>query len=121
VIKIKKKVKTLLPTLKEKKRYIAFEVVSKEKINNFNDISKEIMSKSLELIGNLGVAQAGIQILKEKWNPKLQRGLIRINNKHVDKLKSAFTFVEKIKNKEAIVKSVGVSGMLNKAEKKYLN
>ena len=78
------------------------------------------MSKSLELVGNLGVAEAGIQILKEKWNPNMQRGLIRVNNKHVDKLKSALTFIEKINNKEAIVKSVGVSGILNKAEEKYL-
>ena len=109
-----------MPTLKEKKRYLAFEIISEQKIKDFREVSDQIMSKSLELVGNLGVAQAGIQILKEKWNPALQRGLIRVNHKHVDKLKAALTFIEKINNKEVIVKSIGVSGMLNKAEEKYL-
>lgn len=107
-----------MPTLKEKKRYLAFEVVSDKGINDLKAVSDEIMAKALELVGNLGLAKAGIQILK--YNKSLQKGLIRVNHKHVDELKAALTFIKKINNKEAIVKSIGVSGMLNKAEERYL-
>ena len=92
--------------------------MSDRKIDDFKAVSDAIMSSSKEFVGNLGLARAGIQILK--YNKALQRGLIRVNHKHVDELKSSLTFIEKIDNKEVIVKSVGVSGMLNKAEERYL-
>lgn len=121
MIKFKKRIKTLLPTLKEKKRYMAFEIVSEQKINDFKAVSDAIMSKSLEFLGQLGVAKAGIQILPDCWNPKSQRGLIRVGHKNVDELKASLTFVQKIDNKDVILKSVGVSGILNKAKERYLN
>ncbi|MBW2977297.1 ribonuclease P protein component 2 [Candidatus Woesearchaeota archaeon] len=118
---MKKKIKTLLPTLKEKKRYLAFEIISEQAVNDFKAVSDQIMSKSLEFLGQLGVAKAGIQILPDCWSTKLQRGVIRVGYKNVDELKSALTFVQKINNKEVILKSVGVSGILNKAKERYLS
>jgi len=94
--------------------------MSEEKINDFGLVSDQIMSKSLEFLGQLGVAKAGIQVLPKYWTPKLQRGVVRVDHKHVDKLKSALNFIQKIKNKKIILKSVGVSGILNKAKEKYL-
>lgn len=119
VVEIKKRMK-LLPTLKEKSRYLAFEVIADQKIQDFNDVSKEIQEKSLLFLGQLGLAKAGIMILPEKWNMNLQKGIIKVNHKHVDELKSALTLIEKINNRKIIIKSLGVSGMLNKAEQKYL-
>lgn len=109
-----------MPTLKEKIRYLAFEVISDHKIADFKAISQEIQDKSLLLVGQVGMAKAGMRILPEKWSLDLQKGIIKVNNKHVDELKSALTLVEEINNKKVVVKSIGVSGMLNKAEKKYL-
>ena len=78
------------------------------------------MDKSLELIGQLGVAKAGIQVIPDCWKPGLQRGIIKVSHKHVDELKLALSFVKKINNKDVIVKSIGVSGILNKAKQRYL-
>ena len=100
---------------------MAFEIISKSKFNDFKEVSEQIMVKSLEFLGELGVAKAGIQLLPECWNPELQRGIIRVGNKHVDELKSSLSFVEKIDNKEVIVKTVGASGILDKAKGKYLS
>ena len=47
---LKKRIKPLLPTLKERKRYLAFEVISDEKLN-FNQIASQITYKSRELLG----------------------------------------------------------------------
>ena len=118
MIQIKKQLKTLLPTLKEKKRYLAFEIVSNHEIKDYKAISEEIMAKSLELIGQLGVAKAGIQPLKDTF--KANKGIIKVNVKHVDELKAALTFIKKINNKEVIVKSIGASGILKKAKERYL-
>jgi len=78
------------------------------------------MDKSLELIGQLGVAKAGIQILHDCWNPEIQRGIIRVGNKQVDELKAALTLIKSINNQDIIIKSIGVSGILNKAKERYL-
>jgi ribonuclease P/MRP protein subunit POP5 len=114
-----KKIK-ILPTLREKTRYLAFEVISDHEIKDFKAISEEIEDKSLLFLGQLGLAKAGIRILPEKWNLQFQKGLIKINNKYVNELKSSLTLIEKINNKKVVVKSIGVSGILKKAEQRYL-
>ena len=35
------------------------------------------MAKTQELIGILGVAQAGIQVIKDCWNSKKQKGIVK--------------------------------------------
>ena len=112
---LKKRIKPLLPSLKEKKQYLAFEVISDEKLT-FNQIANSITYKSKEFLGNFGSAKAGIQILKETYNSKKQRGIIRINNKWVHQLKSCFLFINKIDGKNAIIKSIGLSGVINKTK-----
>ncbi len=54
------------------------------------------------------------------YYPGLQKGIIRVGNKHVNELKAALTFIEKINNQKVIVKSIGVSGILKKAKQRYL-
>ena len=115
------KLKPVLPSLREKKRYLVFEVISKERVNNFEAVSKAILNYSLEFLGQLGVAKAGIIPLANKWNPELQRGIVRVGHKHIDAVKAALMLADKIDNKEVIFRSVGVSGILKKAERKYLN
>jgi len=110
----------LLPTLKEKKRYLAFEIISKNKINDFRAVSEQINAKTLELIGQLGAAKAGLIVLQDCWNPESQRGIIRVGHKQVDEIRAALTLITKIDGKEVIVKSVGSSGILKKAKEKYL-
>jgi ribonuclease P/MRP protein subunit POP5 len=114
------KIKPILPSLREKKRYLVFEIISKNRIKSFPSISRAIWDYSLQFLGEKGVAQAGIWLLPDKYNPQTQRGLVRVNNKYVNDLKSVLTLIDQIENKEVIVRSVGVSGILKKAETRYL-
>jgi len=114
---VKTKLKPVLPSLREKKRYIAFEVISNEKLKNFSAVSDAIMGCSFQFLGHLGVAKAGIMPLQNKWNQEMQRGIIKVSHKHVDAVKAAFMFARKVDGKDAIIRSIGVSGILNKAEK----
>lgn len=92
-------------------------MISDEKIN-FNQIANQINIKSKELLGLLETSKAGIQILRETWNPKTKKAIIRVNNKYVHKLKSCFLFINNIDGKDAVIQSIGLSGNISKIKKK---
>ena len=117
---VKTKLKPILPSLREKKRYMAFEIISKEKINDVEVVSNTIWDCSLQFLGKLGTAKAGIIVLENKWSPELQRGIIKVGHKHADALKAALMFADKIDGRDAIFRSLGVSGILKKAENNYV-
>jgi len=114
------KVKPLLPSLREKKRYLVFQVISKSPIKSSQKIIKSIYSEYLKFLGELGFAKAAPMFLNDKYNSKSQKGIIKINNKYINHLKAVLTLVKKIDRQDIIISSVGVSGILNKAEKRYL-
>ena len=117
---VKTKLKPVLPSLREKKRYMVFEVVSNKKITDASLVSNAIWHYSLQFLGQLGVAKAGLMVLNNKWDAELQRGIIKVSHKHVDAVKAGLTFANKIGNTDIIFRSIGVSGILRKAESKYL-
>ena len=111
------KLKPILPSLREKKRYLTFEIISKGKIKEFSTVSSSIWSNLLSFMGELGAAKAGIWLLADKYNEKTQRGIIKVSNKYVNELKASLSLIKEIDKKEVIVRSIIVSGMLNKATK----
>ena len=113
------KIKAVLPSLREKKRYLVFEIISKDKINP-NKVSESILGSCKDYLGEMGMAKAGLLMLNDKYNQENQRGIIRVSNKMLNNLKAALCFVKEIDNQQVIVKSVGVSGILKKAENKYI-
>lgn len=117
---IKKKQKTLLPTLKERKRYLAFEVISDAPLGDYQAAREEIAAQTLQFLGELGGAEAGIWFIDERWDVRSQRGLVRVNNLAVDKLKTALALIERINGQRVMMRSLGVSGILNKAADRYI-
>jgi ribonuclease P/MRP protein subunit POP5 len=117
---INHKIKPLLPCLREKKRYLAFEIISESKITDVSKVKQAIMDSCLRFLGEFGMAKAGLLILPDKYNPLLQRGLIRVSHKMANELRASLAFVQAIDGQKVIVRSVGLSGILKKAEKKYL-
>ena len=118
---IKTKLKPILPSLREKKRYLAFEVISREKISDLAQVSSAVYSSSLQFMGYAEAAKAGVMMLNNKWNQNTQRGIVRVGHRHADVMKASLAFISRIENKEAICRSLGVSGILKKAENNYLN
>lgn len=109
-----KKIKPLSPALRQKKRYLVFEAISEEK-KDFELVNKLIIEQCSRFLGEIGMAQAGILILQDKFKEK--KGIIKVNHKHVHDLKAALAL---IKNEDMIFRSVGVSGILKKAENKFM-
>ncbi len=112
--------RAILPTLKQKKRYMAFEVVSREGGLSYDDIKKAILDAGLSFLGELGMAEAGVRIISDDYDPKKQRGIIKVGHRHVEKLSSALMMVRRIGRHDALIRCVGISGILAKAEKRYI-
>jgi ribonuclease P/MRP protein subunit POP5 len=114
------KIKPVLPSLREKKRYLVFEIISEHKIDNVESIEITILNQCNKYLGEMGMAKAGLLFLKDKFNKTNQKGIIRVNNKMLDNLKSSLCFIKNIGKEEVIIKSVGVSGILKKAQDKFI-
>jgi len=115
-----KGLKPLLPTLKEKKRYLAFEIISKSKVKAFSEVSRAIWSSTLSFAGTKGAARMGMWVFPEKYNPEKQRGLIRVSHRSLDELKASLALIKNIEEQPVIVRSIGASGIMEKAEQKYV-
>lgn len=102
-----------MPSLREKKRYIAFEISSQERFNSF-EAGKAITNSALNLIGELGVGKAGIMHLPEVY--KNNKGIVRVNNKYLDHTRASFALIKSINNKPATMKSLSASGAINKVK-----
>lgn len=111
------KIKAILPSLREKKRYLAFEILSKGKIKAFSNVSQAVWNGMLSFNGQVGTAQAGILVLPDKYNLETQRGIIRVNHKNLNNLKAALTLVKEIEEQPVVLKSIKASGMINKVER----
>jgi len=93
------KIRALLPSLKENKRYVLYETMS----NNTDQKMIEIGVK--DFIGDLGIARSGIKFLKSKRN----RGILQVNHNSVYEVKTALALID-----GANVRTVRVSGVINK-------
>ena len=106
------KIKSLLPTLRERKRYVGFTVIGNQNIQVDRSFQKRIFSSFATLFGEVGLAKAGLLFVKTKKMYK-QKGIIRVNHMYLDHLKAALAFMKG----DCIVSSIIASGMIANVEK----
>ncbi len=112
------KIKPILPSLREKKRYLVYEVIGNKNFT-VNEIEKTIKNSYLTSFGEIETGKAGLIFLNKKFDKEKQRGIIKVSNKCLENLRYSLALVKKIKNSKVIIRSVGCSGIINKT-KKYL-
>lgn len=110
--------KNLPPTLREKKRYLAFELISEEKLE-FGDIVNAFWHSLLNLVGETGTSQANIWFVKDTWDEKNQRGLLKCDNNYVEYVRAAMALIERIGDNRVIPYTLGVSGTMKAAKRKF--
>src|SRR3989338_1597427 len=104
----------LIPSLREKKRYIVFEVQSSQQFS-LPDIKTEVEKALLLFLGQWGVSRASPQLVEEKVNIPQQRFILKVNHTHTDEVKSALILSTRIKNTPLRIRSWITSGSLKKA------
>lgn len=111
--------KPLLPTLRTKKRYAVYEVISKGPKFSHSTIMSAISSSYKEYFGVFGLGESGMMDARV-FDYGMQRGILKINHKYLDKLRTAMAMIEKIEGYDAIVRTIGVSGIIKKTKDKYM-
>ena len=100
--------------MREKARYVAFEVVPCDDGSfAFDDVFKAVEDAVKLMFGLSGLSEAKLWPMKKDWNGN--KGILKVDRSFVEKLKSALPLVKGINGKKVIVKSLKVSGTLKKA------
>ncbi len=116
------KIKNFLPSLKEKRRYIVYELL-KDKMENIsiNDVNKAIKSNLLRFLGELGYAKASPMFINDIKNKAQNKGIIRISNRFIDEVRTGISLVKEINGNKVLIRTIGISGILKKAKQRYLS
>ncbi|MEK6868122.1 MAG: Rpp14/Pop5 family protein [Nanoarchaeota archaeon] len=104
--------KPLMPTLRERKRYLAFEVLAKKECS-WNAVKQAVRAVLQKYVGIDGAAKAGVLFVKNNKN----KAVLRVAHTSLNTVRAAFVFITEIEKQKVIVKSIGASGMLHKAVK----
>jgi len=107
----KRELKILLPTLREKERYVAFQIISEESIA-YSDLEAAIWNTMMDFFGELGTSQTSMWIIKNLYDEQRQIGVIRCNHKSVQIVLTALGLIERLGDTRAIVKILKVSGTI---------
>jgi len=103
--------KTLIPTLREKERYVKFKVISEQPIS-YVDLESAIWNLFLDFYGELGVSEISLWVIKNLWDEKEQVGVIKCNNKSVQKVLTGLNFIQRLGDSRVIFKILKISGTI---------
>lgn len=108
--------KRLLPSLRAKKRYLAFELISEEPASR-NDIVRELMSSASSLLGDVTTSDCDIKVLGfENGN-----GIIQCSHAKVKETRASLAALTRINGKRATLHVLGASGTVKRATEKFLH
>lgn len=108
---MKEKLKILPPALREKYRYIKFQVISEEPIV-YADLEQAVWNTMLDFFGEQGVSKQSLWLIKNAYNSRKQIGVIRCNNKSVPDIIAGLGLISRLGDIRVIFKILKVSGTI---------
>jgi len=113
-----KKLKTLLPSLREKKRYISFQIISeKGEEFTYSDLESAVWNTTLDFLGEYGVSRTSVWLLKDCWNQKTQKGILRCNHKSVQEVIASLGLIDRLGDNRITFKVLKISGTIKSIKK----
>jgi len=103
--------KILLPTLREKDRYVKFQVISEEPIS-YPDLEQAIWNTFLDFFGEFGVSKTNLWLMKNLYDGEKQIGVIKCNNKSVPQVIAGLGLISRLGDNRVIFKILKVSGTI---------
>ena len=108
-----KNLKIIPPTLREKKRYILFKIIPEPEENfDYSDLEAGIWNTLLDFLGERGVADTSVWILKDTWDPKNLTAIIRCNNKSTEKIIASLGLIDRLGDNRISFKILKISGTI---------
>lgn len=119
------RLKPLLPTLRERKRYVVFRVHTETPIYDLKALIRAILQESIHYMGVQTFARAGINILPKYYDSGRQYGIIRVGHTEVEALRQSLARTRTVKQDgiqiPVVLQTVGVSGIIKKAKERYID
>ena len=116
-----KRLKILQPTLREKKRYIAFKVISEEGEEfTYSDLESAIWNTLLDFLGEHGVSKTSVWLMKDCWEQKKQIGILRCNHKSVQEIIATLGLIDRLGDNRITFKVLKVSGTIKIIKDKFM-
>jgi len=110
------KLKPIPPTLRQKKRFIKIQIEAEKKFD-FKFISDNLTKEIIYFIGVIDYSNAGVWILKDKYNEDKQELILKVSTKTKDKLIAALSLINKFDRENVKIKTLRVSGTLKGVQK----
>jgi RNase P/RNase MRP subunit POP5 len=107
----RERLKILLSSLREKERYVRFKVISEEPIQ-YSDLEAAVWNLFLDFYGELGVSELSLWLIKNLWDEKNQTGVVRCNNKSVQKVVAGLGVVSRLGDTRVIFNILKISGTI---------
>lgn len=112
------KIKTFPPTMREKKRYIAYSVKSDYQISR-DDVVKAIWNSILGFFGENTASQFNFWV--KDYDELNQKGFLVCGHRHTNEIITALALVNVINGKRLYIQTKGISGTLKSLKRKFLN
>lgn len=103
---------------REKRRYLALEVVSEQPVNE-QIVLDAVQASVQRLFGEYGASKANIKLTK--YTPEKRHFVIRCSHKALEQVRAAIASTTAINGKTGAIHVLGVSGTLKALSKKTPN
>ena len=107
--------KLLKPTLRERNRYIAFEVSSEPTFDR-KQIVDAIWASLHRLFGEVGAAKTSLWVMD--WEKEKNKGIIKVNHKSVQVMRQSMALIKEIEGRKASINTLTTSGTLKGARER---
>jgi len=113
-----KRPKPLPPSLRGRTRYLAFQVISEEKIL-LQDLINTIWHSVLNFIGEVGTSESDLRFFKDAYEENKQMGIIRCSHDNVEKVRASLALIQRIGDIKVVFKVLGISGSVKATKMKF--
>lgn len=107
--------KRLLPSLRAKTRYLAFELISEAPVGR-SDLVKEVMYTASSFLGDVTASECDIKVLGFEDS----KGIIQCSHTKVKETRASLATLTRVNGKRATLHILGISGTVKRATEKFL-
>ncbi len=112
-MKTKKSVKPIPLSLRDKKRYLVFELISENNLSEKN-VSFALKKKLTELFGSFGLSKMNYQFIG--LNEKTNKGILKCRHTATEDLIAGILLLKEVNGIKVIPKTLKLSGTVKKAK-----
>ena len=109
--------------MRNKKRYLAFEVISEMSINR-EEVISIIWGALWDMYGSCGISRFDLWVIKI-WNydtpgKYVMKGILRCKREEVHSVRSIIPTITRFKSGRVVFHTLGISGSIHSATKKFI-